>query len=93
MERNGAQGLPRRLLRLLMFQTGSDKPFRQFVTARRMDCQCDCWITHLYPDRVVLAIAEERQRLVISNERANHRIRMLETKVLEEQERTDILCE
>ena len=93
MERNGVQELPKRRLRPLMFQTGSGEPFRQFDPGRRMDRRCDCWITHSYPDRVVLAIAEERQRLVISNERANHRIRMLETKVLEEQERTDILCE
>ena len=76
-----------------MFLTGPGELFRQFVPGRRMDRRCDCWITYSYLDRVILAIAEERQRLVIANERANHCIRVLETKVLEEQERADILRE
>ena len=67
----------------------------------------DCWRTYSYPDRVVLAIDDERQRLANANNRAQtererlrvvlrmqgDRIQELETSIREEQERTNALRE
>ena len=93
MEGNGARGLPRRRLRPVMFQIGPGEPFQQFVPGRRVDRRCDCWQTYSYPNQVVLAIVDERQRLANANARANGRIQELETRVLEEQQRIETLRE
>ena len=59
---------------------------------------CDCWRTYSYPDRVVLAIENEREILASTNRRAQTeiecpramlgeqgaRIRKLETSILKE---------
>lgn len=72
-----------------------------------MDSQCDYQRIYLYPNRVLLATMDERQRLARANEEGhtriqeirgimimqNGRIRELESDVTREQERTNALCE
>ena len=42
-----------------------------------MTRQCDCWKTYSYPDRVVLAIVDERQRLANRNDSCYNQIRKM----------------
>ena len=72
-----------------------------------MTSRCDCWRIYSYPDQVVLAIVDERQRFGRANEEAhtriqemrrivrmqNGRIRELESNVTGEQEQTNALLE
>ena len=70
MEGNGGGNSPERdtlessekRRRTIWYQERPGQSFRQYSSARRMTRRCDCWRTYSYPDRVVLAIVDERQR-------------------------------
>ena len=92
--------------RVLAYQESSGRLVCRWSSARKIRL-CDCWKTYSYPDRVVLAVDDERRQLGSANRRCqteierlqaalrvhSARIRELETSVLEEQERTNAFRE
>ncbi|XP_027114459.1 uncharacterized protein [Coffea arabica] len=87
---------------VITYQEGPGGPFRRWEPGHQIR-PCDCWRTYLYPDRVVLAIDDERRRLAGANRRARieiqrmrgivrmqaDRIQELQEDILMEQERTN----
>lgn len=92
--------------RVISYQEGPGGPVQRWSPACNIR-RCDCWKTYSYPDRVVLALDDERRRLASANRRCQTeierlratlrdqeaRIRELEASVLEEQQRTDAFHE
>ena len=92
--------------RVITYQKSPGGPVQRWSPARKIR-RCDCWKTYSYPDRVVLAVDDERKRLASANRRCQTeierlratlrdqgaRIRELEASVLEEQQRTDAFRE
>ena len=92
--------------RVLTYQESPGGPVCRWSPERKIQ-HCDCWKTYSYPDRVVLAVDDERRRLGSANRRCqteierlqaalrvhSARIRELEASVLEKQERTNAFRE
>ena len=85
MEGNGGGRSPKRdtpessqrRRRTIWYQEGPGQSFRQYSPSRRMTRRCDCWRTYSYPDRVVLAIVDERQRLANRSDACYNQIRKM----------------
>ena len=91
---------------MLSYQEHPGGPVLQWALGRGVR-HCDCWTTYTCPDRVVLAIEDEREILASANRSAQTeiehlrtmlgeqgaRIRELETSILKEQEQTNAFQE